>query len=177
MVAGPTDSAAEAPASGESVPAPPVTTAVVSARMSRQATKDTAPELALRRELHRRGYRYRKEWTVPGMSRRRMDIAFTRRRVAVFVDGCFWHACPIHATAPRANAAWWAAKLDRNVVRDRATDDHLSRLGWIVVRVWEHEDPREAADRIVMSLTSQSDDRVERRLSPADESDRPSGQE
>lgn len=88
-----------------------------------------------------------------------MDIAFTRRRVAVFVDGCFWHACPIHATAPRANGAWWSAKLQKNVDRDRATDDHLQQLGWTVVRIWEHEDPGDAADRVVRSLTSQVDPR------------------
>ena len=157
MVAGRTDNGAEgaptAPAPLESTLAPLVTTPLVSSRMSRQATRDTAPELALRRELHRRGYRFRKEWTVPGMPRRRMDIAFTRKRVAVFVDGCFWHACPIHATAPRANGAWWSAKLQKNVARDRATDDHLTDLGWLVVRVWEHEVPDVAADRVTAALT------------------------
>lgn len=87
------------------------------------------------------------------MPRRRMDIAFTKRRVAVFVDGCFWHACPVHATAPRANGAWWSAKLQKNVARDRATDDYLVALGWIVVRVWEHEEPGVAADRVADALT------------------------
>lgn len=126
----------------------PVTDARTAARLSRQATKDTAPELDLRRELHRRGLRYRVEYPVPGMPRRRMDVAFTRAKVAVFVDGCFWHACPVHGTSPANNGAWWAEKLRLNVERDGETTDHLNGLGWSVVRVWEHEDPRAAAERI-----------------------------
>ncbi len=77
-----------------------------------------------------------------------MDIAFTRSRVAVFVDGCFWHVCPVHATSPAANSQWWAEKLTKNRERDEATNAHLNELGWDVVRIWEHEDPVEAADRI-----------------------------
>ncbi len=126
----------------------PSTTPDVSARMSRQARKDTAPELALRRELHQRGLRYRVEYTVPGRPRRRMDIAFTRVKVAVFVDGCFWHACPDHGTSPRSNGVWWTEKLTRNIARDRDTDAHLAGLGWTVVRAWEHEPPEGVADRI-----------------------------
>ncbi|RBY97950.1 very short patch repair endonuclease [Blastococcus sp. TF02-8] len=113
--------------------------------MSRQARRDTAPEVALRRELHRRGLRFRVDWPLPGMPRRRADIAFTRSRVAVFVDGCFWHSCPEHRTAPVANKAWWAAKLEANVSRDRDTDQHLTALGWTVLRFWEHQDPLAAA--------------------------------
>jgi DNA mismatch endonuclease (patch repair protein) len=116
--------------------------------MSRQARRDTAPEVALRRELHRRGLRFRVDWPLPGMPRRRADIAFTRSRVAVFVDGCFWHSCPEHRTAPAANRAWWAAKLDANESRDRNTNEHLAALGWTVLRFWEHEDPLVAADAI-----------------------------
>ena len=157
MVAGQSDGEpSDAPATGGALE--PLTGLVltphVSSRMSRQARKDTAPELALRKELHRRGCRFRKEWAVPGLPRRRIDIAFTRRRVAVFVDGCFWHACPVHATAPLANGAWWSAKLSKNVARDRDTDDHLRRLGWTVVRVWEHETLGQAADRIVSVLVA-----------------------
>ncbi|WP_419705844.1 very short patch repair endonuclease [Promicromonospora sp. NFX87] len=126
----------------------PSTTADVSARMSRQARKDTAPELALRRELHRRGLRYRVEYPVPDRPRRRMDIAFTRVKIAVFVDGCFWHACPVHGTSPRANGDWWAAKLSRNIARDRDTDARLAGLGWTVVRAWEHELAETVADLI-----------------------------
>lgn len=116
--------------------------------MSRQARKDTAPELALRRALHRRGLRYRVEYPIPGMPRRRMDVAFTRVKIAVFVDGCFWHACPLHGTSPQANELWWSAKLSRNIARDRESDDHLRTIGWTVVRVWEHETIDAAADTI-----------------------------
>lgn len=115
-------------------------------RMSAQRPRDTAPELALRRELHRRGRRYRVDLApLPGM-RRRADLVFPRARVAVFVDGCFWHRCPVHATFPKNNAQWWATKLDGNVARDRDTDTRLAEAGWTVVRIWEHEDPVAAAD-------------------------------
>ena len=82
------------------------------------------------------------------MPRRTIDIAFSVPKVAVFVDGCFWHACPQHGTAPRANDGWWSEKLERNVQRDRETDAHLRAAGWCVVRVWEHEPVQAAADRI-----------------------------
>jgi DNA mismatch endonuclease (patch repair protein) len=75
-------------------------------------------------------------------------MVFTRRRVAVFVDGCFWHSCPAHATTPTANREWWVAKLERNQERDRQTDDHLRGLGWTVLRFWEHEDLIAAVDVI-----------------------------
>lgn len=107
--------------------------------MSRQARKDTGPELAVRRLLHRSGLRYRVNVPVPGMPRRTMDISFSRARVAVFLDGCFWHGCPQHATSPKANAEWWRTKLDRNMARDRETDEHLAGQGWTVLRFWEHE--------------------------------------
>jgi len=116
-----------------------------SARMARMPRRATVPELALRRELHRRGLRFRVD--LPGLPGR-PDIAFTRARVAVFLDGCFWHRCPQHGTLPRNNAEWWLAKLDRNVARDRAKDAALAALGWLVVHVWEHEPVTEAADRI-----------------------------
>jgi DNA mismatch endonuclease, patch repair protein len=117
----------------------PRTTPAISSRMSRQARRDTAPEVALRRELHRRGLRFRVDWPIPGMPRRRADIAFTRKRVAIFIDGCFWHRCPTHKTAPANNAAWWTSKLEMNVRRDRETDEHLAATGWIVLRFWEHD--------------------------------------
>ncbi|MFD2792922.1 very short patch repair endonuclease [Promicromonospora vindobonensis] len=116
--------------------------------MSRQARRDTKPELLLRRELHSRGLRYRVDAPLPGMTRRRADILFTRRHLAIFVDGCFWHSCPEHGTSPANNGAWWSEKLRRNVERDRQTDAHLRALGWAVIRVWEHEDMSAAADRI-----------------------------
>jgi len=105
--------------------------------------------MALRRALFARGLRYRIDFPlpVPG-ARRRADVVFTRARVAIFVDGCFWHACPDHGTTPKANAWYWAPKLARNVERDRDTDRRLAEIGWAVVRVWEHDDPEEAAGRI-----------------------------
>lgn len=126
--------------------------ASVARRMSRQSRRDTAPEVALRRELHRRGLRFRVDWPLPDLPRRRADIAFTRRHVAVFVDGYFWHACPEHRTAPASNAEWWAAKLEKNVRRDRETDRHLELLGWTVLRFWEHENPVDAANAIEVAV-------------------------
>lgn len=115
--------------------------------MQQQGRRDTAPELALRREVWRRGLRYRVD-VAPIRGRRRADLVFTRARVAVYVDGCFWHRCPLHATTPKTNHEWWTAKLDANVARDRATDEELSVAGWTVVRVWEHEEPVAAASRV-----------------------------
>ena len=123
-----------------------------SRRMSRQRRRDTDAELILRRLLHSRGLRYRVDQPIPGLPRRRADVTFSRQCVAVFVDGCFWHCCPEHKTVPVANGAWWATKLRQNVERDRATDAHLAGLGWTVIRVWEHEDPKLAADRIEQAV-------------------------
>lgn len=116
---------------------PGVSSASVSARMRRQRRRDTQPELALRRALHARGHRYRVDAALPGVPRRRADLLFAGARVVVFVDGCFWHGCPVHATAPRTNRAWWQEKLIRNIERDRDTDRRLAQLGWESVRVWE----------------------------------------
>lgn len=113
--------------------------------MKRVRRASTAPELALRRELFARGMRYRVNLRgVPGTP----DIAFTRARIAVFVDGCFWHSCPEHATVPRNNRDWWVAKLAVNVERDRRKDAALEELGWLPVHVWEHESPAEAAEKV-----------------------------
>lgn len=131
------------------VPAHPGTSsAQVSLRMSMAKRRDTAPELALRRELHARGLRYRVAYPVPGQRRRTIDVAFTRAKVAVFVDGCFWHGCPDHGTNPRSNSAWWRAKLAANQARDADTDRALRELGWTTVRIWEHEPPSRAAGQI-----------------------------
>ncbi|MCV7412711.1 very short patch repair endonuclease [Mycobacterium florentinum] len=113
--------------------------------MSAMPTRDTGTEMALRRELHRRGLRFRVQVrTLPG----RPDVAFTRARIAVFVDGCFWHRCPSHGTSPKNNAEWWAAKLEANVIRDKKKDEMLRCLGWLPIHIWEHEDPGEAAEAI-----------------------------
>ncbi|HEY5359780.1 MAG TPA: very short patch repair endonuclease [Streptosporangiaceae bacterium] len=116
-----------------------------SANMRANRRTDTKPEMALRRALHRQGLRYRKDYRLDlDGARVRPDIAFTARRVAVFVDGCFWHVCPEHGTKPAANTWYWGPKLTRNVERDRAADAALAAAGWRVVRVWEHE-PLDAA--------------------------------
>jgi DNA mismatch endonuclease, patch repair protein len=115
--------------------------------------KDTAPEIALRSILHRRGLRFRVEFKLPGL-RRRADIAFPRQRLAVFVDGCFWHGCPDHGTWPKANADWWASKIRANQARDADTNERLVAQGWRVLRVWEHEVPSDAADRVIAALAS-----------------------
>lgn len=115
--------------------------------MKEQRRRDTKPEIALRSELWRRGLRYRVDHKVVG-NRRRVDIAFRRARVAVFVDGCFWHMCPDHSSLPKTNREWWLAKLEANVARDESTNAELERAGWTVVRIWEHEDTALAADRV-----------------------------
>ena len=106
--------------------------------MQSQATRDTAPETALRRELHHRGVRFRLHRDdLPGCP----DIVLVRVKVAVFVDGCFWHGCPIHFVAPKANRQWWLTKIGDNRLRDQRNSDALREMGWTPVRVWEHEDP------------------------------------
>ena len=122
--------------------------------MSRQRRRDTKPEVAIRKLLHSWGLRFRVTWPIPGMPRRTADIAFTKARVAVFVDGCFWHVCPEHQTHPASNAEWWEEKLAKNQARDIATNEHLSGLGWHVVRIWEHEDPLSAAGRIRSAINA-----------------------
>lgn len=120
--------------------------------MSRLGQRDTTPELALRSELHRRGLRFRVDRPpVPGI-RTRADIVFPREKVAVYVDGCFWHSCPDHGTMPKANADFWEPKLARNKERDREINAALQEKGWAVERVWEHEDPAQAADRVERAI-------------------------
>ena len=117
---------------------------------------DTGPELRLRRALHGLGLRYRVDHPpLPGL-RRRADIVFSKRQLAVFVDGCFWHCCPDHGSRPKTNAAWWAAKLDGNVARDRETDERLRAAGWTVLRVWEHEPVDTAVARVLADLARAS---------------------
>src|SRR4051794_23694621 len=111
--------------------------------------RDTAPEVALRSALHARGWRFRVDLPLRTReARSRPDIVFTRRGVAVFVDGCFWHGCPEHGVKPKANAAFWREKIHANRARDRRNDSDLRAAGWTVVRVWEHEDPEHSAQRI-----------------------------
>lgn len=120
--------------------------------MSAARRRDTHPEVLLRRELHARGRRFRVALRVPGNYRRTIDIAFTRHRVAVFVDGCFWHSCPTHGTLPTANRDWWTTKLAANRARGADTDQLLRAAGWSVVRIWEHTPAAEAADLVELAL-------------------------
>lgn len=120
----------------------------VSRRMRLVRRRNTSTEVRLRSTLHRIGMRYRVHASVPGVSRVTPDIIFIGAKVAVFVDGCFWHSCPIHGTLPKRNRAWWEQKLRDNVSRDRRQDRALEDAGWHVVRVWGHEDPGDAAERI-----------------------------
>lgn len=116
--------------------------------MARTRGRDTAPERAIRSLLHRRGLRFRVDLApIPGV-RRRADLVFSRARVAVFVDGCFFHGCPEHATWPKHNAQFWREKIETNRRRDRDTDRRFAEHGWAVIRVWEHEDPVLAAERV-----------------------------
>lgn len=113
-------------------------------------------EVRLRKELHRRGLRYRVNTQPLEDLRRKADVVFRRARVAVFVDGCFWHQCPRHRSLPKANAEWWKGKLERNRNRDIDTTVQLENAGWAVVRVWEHEDSSQAVDRIEVLVRSRT---------------------
>ena len=116
--------------------------------MQANRRRDTQPELALRRLLHARGLRYRVDYRPIRGLRNKSDIVFTRRRVAVFIDGCFWHGCPEHYFASKTNVDYWEPKIEQNRLRDEAVTAALEEAGWRVIRVWEHECVEEAADRI-----------------------------
>jgi DNA mismatch endonuclease, patch repair protein len=124
--------------------------ALRSAIMRANRRRDSKPELAVRAALHAMGFRFRVDLpiSVPGHRPIRPDIVFTRRKVAVFVDGCFWHGCPQHGTQPKANAGYWSVKISENRDRDRRNTEDLERLGWRVVRIWEHEPPEHAARQV-----------------------------
>ncbi len=136
----------EHPSTGDSWASTPTVRKIMQGNKSR----DTAPELAVRRLLHASGYRFRVDYPLPGLARRRADVAFTRVRLAVFIDGCFWHGCPRHFVQPRSNPEYWLAKISTNVARDKSTNSHLSASGWAVLRYWSHEDPQ----AIVRDVTS-----------------------
>lgn len=117
--------------------------------MSKVRQKGTAAEISLRKELYRRGMRYRVNFVVLKKPRRVADIIFLGLRIAVFVDGCFWHGCPVHATWPKQNAEFWRQKIEANRRRDVDTNEKLRAIGWNVLRFWEHESPSSAAETIV----------------------------
>ncbi len=127
--------------------------------MKSNRPRNTKPELALRSALHAEGLRFRKHFRpVPG-SRCEVDVAFTRWKVVVQLDGCFWHGCPEHGSLPKTNHEWWAAKFDRNLERDKRLDQLLSEHGWTVLRFWEHEPIDDVVIRIIEALTSKQRER------------------
>lgn len=123
-----------------------------SRRMAKVRQKGTGAEIALRRDLYRRGLRYRVDFEVLKKTRRVADIAFPGLRIAIFVDGCFWHGCPEHATWPKQNTEFWRQKIETNRARDTDTNERLRNIGWTVLRSWEHEPPTEAAEIVVQTV-------------------------
>lgn len=147
------------------VPQPPEVDSATRAKMVANRRVDTKPELRLRRAVHSLGLRFRKDYRVRlghGRSDPRPDLAFTRVRLAVFMDGCFWHACPEHGHVPSSNSLYWSGKFERNVERDRRNDEALRRAGWSVLRIWEHVPVEEAAAQVRKAYT------VARETGPAD---------
>jgi DNA mismatch endonuclease (patch repair protein) len=124
----------------------------VSRRMSKQRTKDTAIEVAVRQILYRAGLRYRVHYPIPGIPRRSIDIAFTAHRVAIFIDGCFWHGCTLHRNIPSSNRAAWELKISANQERDRHSEQHLIDQGWMVLRFWEHTGATEIAATVSAAI-------------------------
>lgn len=117
-------------------------------RMKAAKPRDTAPEITLRSELHKTGLRYRVDVRPVKEINRRADIVFRSVKVAIFVDGCFWHGCPKHGTQAKANAEFWQNKIKRNQARDAETNQLLKRAGWKVIRVWEHENTKKVSEKI-----------------------------
>ncbi|KUI23030.1 very short patch repair endonuclease [Mycobacterium sp. GA-2829] len=128
----------------------------MSRRMSAQLSRNTKIEMRLRSALHSRGLRYRLHQRPLRQHRRTADVVFGRAKVAVYVDGCFWHGCPQHATWPKRNAEFWRNKIATNIRRDRDTDASLIEAGWIPVRVWEHDDVDATADRIAILVKNRT---------------------
>jgi DNA mismatch endonuclease (patch repair protein) len=118
--------------------------------------RDTEPEMAVRRLVHAAGLRYRVDAKPLPELNRRADVVFTRARVAVFIDGCFWHGCPEHGTAARTNSTYWAAKIEGNKARDIDTDQRLVDAGWTVIRAWEHDDPDAVAREVQARVRSRT---------------------
>jgi len=119
-------------------------------------SRDTRPELLIRRALHARGFRFRVDLRPEPSLRTRADIVFTRRRIAVYIDGCFWHGCPLHATTPKSNESYWLPKLARNVERDAQSTASLEERGWLVLRFWEHESVDAVVARIAEMLPART---------------------
>ncbi|WP_165986230.1 very short patch repair endonuclease [Streptomyces sp. YIM 98790] len=147
---------------GEAWVPPPGSWASSAARrrnMQAIRARDTKPEWVIRRLLHARGLRYRVAARPLPELRRTADVVFRPSRVAVFIDGCYWHGCPEHYVSPRTNPGYWSEKVARNVARDRDTDKRLTEAGWLVLRFWEHESSEECAEIIAAHV-------LKRRASP-----------
>jgi DNA mismatch endonuclease (patch repair protein) len=129
-------------------------------RMQAAKPRDTAPEKSLRSALFRKGLRFRVDTKPIQGFNRKADIVFRTAKVAVFVDGCFWHGCPMHGTQAKANAEFWRNKIKQNQLRDLDTNENLKRAGWKVVRVWEHENPEKAAEKILVVVAKRKNDYV-----------------
>lgn len=126
--------------------------------MQANRSRDTKPELAVRKLLHAAGLRYRVSYPPIGQLRRRADIVFTRQRIAVFIDGCFWHGCPDHGRGHfNVNSDYWSSKITTNRERDEDTSQRLIEDGWVVLRFWEHEDPPEVAVKIADAIAARMD--------------------
>lgn len=123
-----------------------------SRRMAKVRQKGTDAEIAVRKELYRRGMRYRVDYEVLKKPRRVSDVAFPGLKIAIFVDGCFWHGCPEHATWPKQNAEFWRQKIEANRLRDADTNSRLLDVGWMVLRFWEHQSPVQAAETIAQTV-------------------------
>lgn len=138
------------------LPYPKPTSATATKKMRSNRRVDTKPEVALRSLLHRKGLRFRKDYPIrlPNGKTVHPDIVFTRKKLAIFVDGCFWHSCPEHGTTPKTNQNYWIPKLKENVERDRNTDEGLRASGWKVIRIWEHVRLEEAKRIVLDSLES-----------------------
>lgn len=129
--------------------APPASSAVVRRVMQANLPRDTGPEVLLRQSLHAAGLRFRKDCRPDPSLRCKADVVFPRQKLCIFVDGCFWHRCPVHFELPRTNSAWWDEKTDATVERDKRQTHFLASKGWTVIRVWEHDVLGPALRRVV----------------------------
>ncbi len=146
------DASTTSPAIIDPGPHPGASTTARRVQMSQLRRRDNVPEMAVRRLLYAAGLRYRVAYRIPGQRRRTVDIALVGRRIAVYIDGCFWHSCPQHWHLPKANAEWWLAKFAMNKARDAASTTQLEALGWTVLRFWEHQPPDSVARVVVAAV-------------------------
>jgi len=131
---------------------PAAITYIVSKAMRSMPEHSTGPEMIVRRLLFANGLRYRVQYPVPSASRRTIDIAFPGKKVAIFIDGCFWHGCTVHRNIPAHNHDWWKNKIEQNRSRDRDTDKKLCDAGWIILRYWEHDSAERIASEVLVAI-------------------------